>query len=128
MADLTAVLAARYARIALGHVPREFPNTLDHVLNDAGDARAPRQLHPIFYGSFDWHSCVHAYWMMTRLRRLFPDLPAAAAITSRFDEVITEANVAGERAYLDRPLSGGFERPYGWAWLLMLAAELRRDP
>ncbi|MDE2181385.1 MAG: DUF2891 domain-containing protein [Alphaproteobacteria bacterium] len=123
---LTA-LADHYATIALGHVTREFPNKLDHVLNEAADARAPRDLHAIFYGSFDWHSCVHSYWMLARLRRLFPDAASAAAIARRFDDAFTPANVAGEVAYLSRPLSAGFERPYGWAWLLMLAAELRRD-
>ena len=129
MADnrLDAALADRYATIALGHVTREFPNKLDHVLNRTADARTPRQLHPIFYGSFDWHSCVHSYWMLARLRRRFPEAPSAAAISRRFDAAFTGPNVAGELAYLSRPLSGGFERPYGWAWLLMLAAELRRD-
>jgi hypothetical protein len=123
---LTAALAERYAAIALGHVTREFPNKLDHVLNQAGDARRPRDLHPVFYGSFDWHSCVHAHWMLARLRRRFPAL--AADIARRFDDAFIDANMAGELAYLRRPLSDGFERSYGWAWLLMLAAELRRDP
>lgn len=124
---LTAQLADRFAAIALGHVTREFPNKLDHVLDDAGDARRPRDLHPIFYGSFDWHSCVHSHWMLARLRRLFPGIAAAGAVSQRFDEAFTAANVAAERAYLARPSSNGFERPYGWAWFLMLAAELRRD-
>jgi hypothetical protein len=124
---LDAALSDRYAAIALGHVEREFPNKLDHVLNEAGDALRPRDLHPVFYGSFDWHSCLHAYWMLARLRRRFPEMALAADISCRFDDAFTAANVAGELAYLARPLSGGFERPYGWAWLLMLAAELLRD-
>ncbi|MDE2112058.1 MAG: DUF2891 domain-containing protein [Alphaproteobacteria bacterium] len=124
---LTAALADRFAAIALGHVTREFPNKLDHVLNEPGDARTPRDLHPIFYGSFDWHSCVHGYWMMARLRRLFPDMAKAGDIAKLFDDVFVVEKVAGELVYLSRPLGAGFERPYGWAWLLMLAAELRRD-
>ncbi len=124
---LTAALADRFAAIALGHVTREFPNKLDHVLNEPGDARTPRDLHPMFYGSFDWHSCVHGYWMMARLRRLFPDMAKAGDIAKLFDDVFVAEKVTGELAYLARPLSGGFERPYGWAWLLMLAGELRRD-
>ncbi|HEY1879073.1 MAG TPA: DUF2891 family protein, partial [Caulobacteraceae bacterium] len=32
-----------------------------------------------------------------------------------------------EAAYFQRPTSRGFERPYGWAWLLKLADELRRQ-
>ncbi|MGA7674170.1 MAG: DUF2891 domain-containing protein [Rhizomicrobium sp.] len=124
---LTIALADRYAAIALGHAAREYPNKLDHVLNGPDDARAPRDLHPIFYGSFDWHSCVHSYWLLARLRRLFPDMVKAAEITKLFDDAFVPEKVAGELAYLSRPLGAGFERPYGWAWLLMLAAELRRD-
>ncbi|MGA7713957.1 MAG: DUF2891 family protein [Rhizomicrobium sp.] len=127
MPELTPALAERFAAIALGHVTKEFPNKLDHVLNAPGDARTPRDLHPVFYGSFDWHSCVHSYWMLARLRRLFPEMSAAADIAALFDNALTGEKIAGELAYLARPLSGGFERPYGWAWLLMLAGELRRD-
>lgn len=116
--------AARFVRIALSHVTREYPNKLDHVLNGPGDAATPRALHPIFYGSFDWHSCVHGYWMLARLLRRFPAMAPAAEIAALFDAALTADNIAGELAYLSRPLSGGFERPYGWAWLLKLAAEL----
>ncbi|MBE9607514.1 DUF2891 domain-containing protein [Acetobacteraceae bacterium H6797] len=121
-ARLSPELAARFVSIALGHVQREYPNKLDHVLAGDGDALLPRALHPIFYGSFDWHSCVHGYWMLARLRRLFPE--TAPAVTALFDTQITPGTVAGELAYLSRPTSRGFERPYGWAWLLALQAEL----
>ena len=125
-AHLTADLAERYVIIALGHVAREYPNKLDHVLIEDADARTPRDLHPIFFGSYDWHSCVHSYWMLARLRRLFPDMPRAGDIAALFDGAFTPEKVAGELAYCHRASSGGFERPYGWAWLLMLAAELRK--
>ena len=118
--------AARLAAIALAHVGREFPNKLDHVLERPADARTPRDLHPVFYGSFDWHSCVHGYWMLARLLRLFPSAPAAAPIRALFDAQLTPALIEGEVDYMRRPASGGFERPYGWAWLLKLAAELHR--
>ena len=83
-----------------------------------------RLLHPAFPGSFDWHSCVHAHWMLARLLWCFPRLPSAPAIRAHFDAALSPANIAAECAYLDRPLSRGFERPYGWAWLLALAAAL----
>ncbi len=121
---LAPELADRFAAVALGHVTREYPNKLDHVLADAGDARGPRDLHPVFYGSFDWHSCVHAYWMLARLYRRFPAMPHAPAIRALFNEHLTPGRVMGECDYLARPSSRGFERPYGWAWLLKLAAEL----
>jgi hypothetical protein len=123
---LTPEIGARFARIALGHVAREYPNKLDHVLNGSEDAATPRALHPIFYGSFDWHSCAHGYWLLARLYRRFPDNAEAGRIRALFDDAFTPAKVEAERAYLDRRSAGGFERPYGWAWLLMLAGELAR--
>src|SRR5579872_4562527 len=124
MRALTAELANRLAMIALGHVGREYPNKLDHVLEGPGDARGPRQLHPLFYGSFDWHSSVHSHWLLARVLRRSPNIEAAEPVHAWLDQAFTEANVAGELAYLARPSARGFERPYGWAWLLMLQAEL----
>src|SRR5262245_46129363 len=121
-----SALADRFAEIALAHVTREYPNKLDHVLNGPADLQAPRALHPLFYGSFDWHSNVHGYWLLATLYRCAPGLTARAQIGSLFATRFTPSRVAGELAYLDRPLGGTFERPYGWAWLLMLAAELSR--
>ncbi|SAL71330.1 hypothetical protein AWB71_04348 [Caballeronia peredens] len=121
---LDAALASKFAQVALGHLTREYPNKLDHVMADAADVQSPRALHPIFYGSFDWHSCVHGYWLIARLAGRFADLPDAPRIRAVIDEHFTDANVAAEVAYLRRPAARGFERPYGWAWLLALAGQL----
>ncbi len=128
MTRLTPDLAARFARIALAHVERPYPFKLDQVLLGPEDSRAPAELHPIFHGSFDWHSCVHGYWLLARIGRGFPDLPETAQITDLFNRRLIPTLVAGELAYLDRPLSASFERPYGWAWLLALSAELEQSP
>ena len=125
MFELTEDIAERFAGVALGHVTREYPNKLDHVMVEDIDARTPRELHPIFYGSFDWHSCVHSYWLLARLLCLFPNHARASETMALFDRAFTKRNVADEVAYLTRPSAKGFERPYGWAWALMLAAELR---
>ena len=124
--SLTPELAGKFARLALAHVTREFPNKLDHVINDAADLKSPRELHPLFFGSFDWHSCVHGYWLLATLHRRFPDLDESAQTESVFDSQLTSSNVQAELDYLKRPLRNTFERPYGWAWVLMLAAELGR--
>jgi hypothetical protein len=126
MRKLTEEIASRFAQTALGHVSREWPNKLDHVMSGPDDAQRPRALHPIFFGSFDWHSCVHGYWLFARLYRRFPQLPEREQIQALFDERLTAENVTAEVAYLARPESRGFERPYGWAWALMLAGELAR--
>lgn len=123
---LDADLGMRLARIALGHVTKEYPHKLDHVLGGDQDALPPRALHPIFYGSFDWHSCVHSWWTLLTLQRVFPDCAEAEAIALLADESFTSDKIAAELAYLDRPLSAGFERPYGWGWLLYLHLEASR--
>jgi hypothetical protein len=122
--SLTPEIAARFAKIALGHVEREYPNMLDHVLAGAADLRPPSALHPIFYGSFDWHSCVHGYWLLARLLRRYPTAAYAGEIAALFDKQFTDVKAAVECAYLAAPSARGFERPYGWGWLLKLAAEL----
>jgi hypothetical protein len=120
-------LASKFASLALAHVTREYPNKLDHVMNGPEDVRSPSELHPIFYGSFDWHSNVHGYWLLATLLRLVPDLPEAPQIRALFDEQFTADKVRGEIDYLMQANRGGFERPYGWAWMLMLDAELTRQ-
>lgn len=124
MTTLTRDIAEKFAALALAHVEREFPHKMDHVMDGPTDVIGPRTAHPIFYGSFDWHSCVHGYWLLARLRRRYPDLSVADRIDALFARAFTAANVAAECAYLERPSSRGFERPYGWSWLLALQAEL----
>ncbi|MEY4952997.1 MAG: hypothetical protein RL299_1421 [Pseudomonadota bacterium] len=124
MGQLTAQIAAKFMALTLSHLGREYPHKLDHVLDGPDDARTPSQLHPIFHGSFDWHSCVHGWWQVLRLARLYPDLPEADAVRMRAADMLTETNFAVETAYLARPSARGFERPYGWAWALMLHTEM----
>jgi hypothetical protein len=124
--SLTPGLASKFAKLALSHITREYPNLLYHVLNGPDDVRPPRELHPIFFGSLDWHSCVHGYWLLATVLRLYPENPESPAIRELFDAQLTPAKVRAELEYVDGPLRTTFERPYGWAWLLMLAAELNR--
>jgi hypothetical protein len=123
---LDGALASKLASLALAHVEREYPNKLDHVLHGPEDLRGPRELHPVFYGSFDWHSNVHGYWLLATLYRLVPQLEVRNRIRELFDRQLTGAKIAVELAYLRQPDRGTFERPYGWAWLLMFWAELAR--
>jgi hypothetical protein len=124
MTALARDLAAHCAAIALGHVRQEYPNRLDQTLAGPDDLLPPSQLHPIFFGSFDWHSCVHSHWLLARLLRRFPSQAQAEKIRAHFDMSLTTEKVAGECAYFHRPTAGGFKRPYGWAWLLKLHTEL----
>lgn len=119
--------SARLAELALAGIAREYPHKLDHVMADDADAQSPRVLHPAFHGSYDWHSCVYMHWLLARVRRRFPDLAERPAIDALFDLHFAPAAIAVEAAYLARPGSEAFERTYGWAWLLKLAAELAGD-
>jgi hypothetical protein len=87
--------------------------------------RAPRALTPAFYGCYDWHSAVHGHWLLVRLLRLFPDAPFASAARAEVSGSLTAPNISAEVAYLRGAGRASFERPYGLAWLLQLAAELR---
>ena len=124
--ELSEDIARRFSRIALGHVARQYPHKLDHVMADDADVRSPRDLHPVFFGSFDWHSCVHGWWTLLTLRRLYPAMPEAREIEALAEATFSEEKLAAELAYLDRPESRGFERPYGWGWLLALHQEATR--
>ncbi|MFJ3088071.1 DUF2891 domain-containing protein [Streptomyces sp. NPDC086838] len=125
---LPAAYAVPFAELALANVVREYPNAPAHLYAGPEELVEPRVLHPAFYGGYDWHSTVHMHWLLVRLMRRFAhtgDLPAT--LTTRVREVLdthlTPENLAVEAAYLrGRP---HFERPYGWAWLVALAAECR---
>lgn len=122
--------ASHFAGLALKGIAKEFPNKMDHVMQDAADVKSPRQLHPAFYGCFDWHSSVHGHWMLVRLLKRHPDMPGAAAIRSALRANLTAENLAAETNYVRQPGRASFERTYGWAWLLKLAEELHgwEDP
>jgi hypothetical protein len=122
--SLTSAQASHLAELALKCVSKEYPNKLDHVMNDAHEVRSPKALHPAFYGCFDWHSTVHGHWMLVRLLRLYPELANAKAIRAALDANLTVENLLTETAYLDQNNRQSFERTYGWAWLLKLAEEL----
>jgi hypothetical protein len=116
--------ASRFAKLAMACVGKEYPNKPEHVLGADGDLKPPRELHPAFYGCYDWHSSVHGHWMLARLLRLFPDMPDADQILAILDAHLSKDAMKAELAYFDSKENRAFERPYGWAWLLGLSAEL----
>ena len=119
MRTMNLDLATRFAQSTLGHVSREYPNGLSLYLDGPAEV-TPSGLHPIFYGSFDWHSCVHGWWQLLRIARLYPEL--ARNIYERASSTFTSENALGELDYLQK--NPGFERPYGWGWFLALHGEV----
>ena len=127
-AAIDAQTAGRFAGLALACVQKEYPNKISHVLNSPADVKAPHELTPAFYGCYDWHSSVHGHWMLARLIRAFPNAPFVADAVAALRTNLTPARIAGEVTYFNATGRESFERPYGLAWLLQLAAELREMP
>jgi hypothetical protein len=129
-ATFDATAAERFANLALACVHKEYPNKISHSMTSDADVAPPRKLTPAFYGCYDWHSSVHGHWLLARLARTFPDAPFAPKAREALRQSLTPENIAAEAAYLRAEGRASFERPYGLAWLLQLAAELREwdDP
>ena len=119
-------LATGFARAALANVTLEYPRKLDHLLAGPPGDLTPKKVHPAFYGSYDWHSAVHMHWLLVRLVGEHPDLPQAQAVARVLDKHLSTRAIATECEYFDGPGRRTFERPYGWAWVLELQAELLR--
>ena len=115
----------RLAALALHCVHREYPNKVSHVMQSDEDVLPPRELYPMFYGCYDWHSSVHGHWMLARLSSKYPELAFAARAPEVLAQSFTAKNIAGELAYFNGKGRASFERPYGMAWFLQLMGELR---
>ena len=116
--------AAQLAQLALAGIEREFPNKPANVMASEKDILSPKQMHPAFYGCFDWHSSVHGHWMLIRLLKSNPEHANAQRSREILARSLTAENIAVEAKYYEQPENKSFERMYGWAWLLTLAAEL----
>jgi DUF2891 family protein len=127
---LTQEQISDFAELALHGIHRQYPNKPSQVLAGPEDVLSPQQMHPAFYGSFDWHSSVHGHWMLLRLLRENPTAEIERKIRAALDQSLTAAHIEAEVAYFEPDHHHGFERTYGWAWLLRLAMELRafEDP
>lgn len=121
---LDQATASRFAQLALSCIQKEYPNKTGHVMNNASEVLTPAEMHPAFYGCFDWHSSVHGHWMLVRILKLFPNLPEANDIRKSLNENLSSENILKEVEYYNQEGRKSFERTYGWAWLLKLAEEL----
>ena len=121
---LTLSQAERLSSLPLKCIQQEYPNKLGQVLNESTDIKSPKQLHPAFYGCFDWHSAVHGHWLMVRLLKEYPTLKNNISIRKKLNHQLTKENILQEVAFFKTKLNGSFERTYGWAWILKLHQEL----
>ncbi len=122
--DLTEQQVTLFAELALRNIDQEFPNKPSNVMEGPQSVLSPKQMHPAFYGCFDWHSSVHGHWMLVRLLKLHPAYPVATRIRQELTKHLTADAIEAETAYFQQEHNNTFERMYGWAWALRLVAEL----
>lgn len=123
---LNLAQAEHLAQLPLACLTVEYPNRLGQTLDDASQLRSPQQLHPAFFGCYDWHSSVHGHWSLVMLLREFPQMAQAQQARDALRASLSRAHIDAEIAYFSSPGSRNYERPYGWAWLLKLTAELHQ--
>lgn len=127
---ITLEQANKLASLPLACIQVEYPNKLNQTLETEADIKSPKELHPAFYGCFDWHSSVHGHWSLIALLKQFPNLKDADIIRQKLKENISTENIQHEITYFQATYNKSFERTYGWAWLLKLAEEIHtwNDP
>jgi len=121
---LTQQEAVKLSVLPLQCIHQEYPNKLSQVITGDEDLKPPHELHPCFYGCFDWHSSVHGHWSLVKMVKAFPDMPGNDSIKQILASQITKEKVLDEVAYFEPKHNKSYERTYGWAWLLKLSAEL----
>ena len=121
---LTDEQIVAFSQLALKGMDQEYPNKPSNVVVDKASVRTPKEMHPAFFGCFDWHSSLHGHWMLIRILKRCPNVSNAAEIRSRLAEHLSAENIKAETDYFDERQNKSFERMYGWAWTFRLAEEL----
>lgn len=122
--EMSLQQANQLAKLPVACIHTQFPNKPGQVLAGEEELLTPKEMHPAFYGCFDWHSAVHGHWSLVRLVKAFPELTGRDKIISLLIEQLSGDNILTELEYFQKPHENSFERTYGWAWLLKLAEEL----
>lgn len=121
---LDLIQANRLAALPLKCMQVEYPNKTGQMLSSESDLGTPKELHPAFYGCFDWHSSVHGHWSLVKLLKDFPELENRDSILQKLKQNISKENIASEINYFQRKQEYAYERMYGWTWLLKLQQEV----
>jgi hypothetical protein len=124
-AELTAEQVAEFAKLAIKNIHTEFPNKPSNVMAGPESVQSPQEMHPAFFGCFDWHSSVHGHWMLVRLLKQYPDHPINSLVREKLAANLTPEKLLAEADYFRLEHNKSFERMYGWAWYFRLAEELQ---
>lgn len=125
--ELHFAQAGQLAALPLKCMTQEYPNKLNQVIISTQELQSPKELHPAFYGCFDWHSAVHGHWSLVYLLENYPDLNERATIIEQLQSNLTAEHIRQEMDYFFKPHEKSFERTYGWAWLLKLQHALNES-
>lgn len=125
--QLTEADALKLSRLPLHCIGNEYPNKTSHTADGPADAvLLPSQLHPAFFGCLDWHSSVHGHWLLVKVLKQYPGISNRDSIIAVLSNSFMPEKIRVETEYFTKYRNtGGFERTYGWAWVLKLDQELR---
>ncbi len=115
------------SKLPLHCIETEYPNKLSQTIGDASYLKTPKELHPAFYGCFDWHSSVHGHWSLVKLLKNNPNAFSKdkfQSILKKIKSNINQINIQQEISYFDDKYNKNYERTYGWSWLLKLTLEI----
>ncbi len=125
MPVLTESVAADFVDLSLHCVDRPYPYKIGYRFPSEDWVKPHTEVHPSFYGCWDWHSAVHGHWAMVKVLKTFPETDKKDSIRMKLRANLTKENLAAEYDFFaNQSFTAGFERTYGWAWLLKLYAEL----
>lgn len=123
--ELTEAVASDFVDLSLHCVDRPYPYKIGYRFPSEGWVKPHYEVHPSFYGCWDWHSAVHGHWAMVKVLKMFPEISVKDSIRQKLRLNLTQENLEAEYNFFTKEdFTGGFERTYGWAWLLKLYAEL----
>ncbi len=121
---LNQKLANELVSLSVKCVDQKYPYKIGYRYIDESWLKPHYELTPSFYGCWDWHSAVHGHWAMVKILKDFPEIADRDIILSKLDKNLSEENLNKEFQFFKQDFVKGFERTYGWAWLMKLYSEL----
>ena len=121
---LNQKLANELVSLSVKCVDQKYPYKIGYRYIDESWLKPHYELTPSFYGCWDWHSAVHGHWAMVKILKDFPEIADRDIILSKLDKNLSEENLNKEFQFFKQDFAKGFERTYGWAWLMKLYSEL----
>ena len=120
----TSDVASKLISLSINCVDKKYPYKIGYRFTDQNWVKPHYEVTPSFYGCWDWHSAVHGHWAMVKILKDFPEIPDRDVILSKLDKNLSKENLNKEYQFFKEDFAKGFERTYGWAWLMKLYSEL----